>query len=121
MKKSNCVIKNKIDGGFYNGLAGSVWGKKTDVRFGSVPSCNALGLAVALGLRPGWLSFRPGWMALRGGMDGLTNRRTDGKSPHSTGLCPLSGTLPKKRENEKNKFDSNNNASNKLLNFLEFS
>ena len=51
------------------------------------------------GLRPGWLSLRPGWMAQRGEqMDGRTNVRTnvrmDGKSPHSTGLCPLSGLLP---------------------------
>ena len=50
----------------------------------------------------GWLGLRPGWMAQRGGRtdvrstDGRTNKRMDGKSPHSTGLCPLSGPLSKK-------------------------
>ena len=48
-----------------------------------------------LGLRPGWLGFRPGWMAQRGERTYVrTNKPTDGKSPHSTGLCPLSGLLP---------------------------
>ena len=45
------------------------------------------------------LSGLAGWasgLAARGGMNGRTNERTDGKSPHSTGLCPLSGPLPKK-------------------------
>ena len=47
------------------------------------------------GFRDGWLGLRPGWMAQRGERtDGLTNERTNGKSPHSTGLCPLSGPLP---------------------------
>ena len=40
----------------------------------------------------GWASGLAGWP--RGG-DGRTNVRTDGKSPHSTGLRPLSGPLPK--------------------------
>ena len=33
-----------------------------------------------------------------GQMEGCTDVRTDGKSPHSTGLRPLSGPLPKKRD-----------------------
>ena len=41
-----------------------------------------------------WLGLRPGWMAHRGGMYGQTDLRTDGKSPHSTELYPLSGPLP---------------------------
>ena len=53
-----------------------------------------------LGLRPGWLGLRPGWMAQRG--DGWTSERTDkqmdGKSPHSTGLHPLSRPLPKNHQ-----------------------
>ena len=40
-----------------------------------------------LGLRPDWLGLRPGCMAHRGG---CTDGRMNGKSPHSTGLCPLS-------------------------------
>ena len=44
-----------------------------------------------MGLRPGWMGLRPDWLAQRGG----TDKRTDGKSPHSTVLCPLSGPLPK--------------------------
>ena len=51
-------------------------------------------LAGCLGLRPGWLGLRPGWMAQRG--EGRTDESTYRKSPHSTGLCPLSGPLPKK-------------------------
>ena len=47
-----------------------------------------------LGLRPGWLGLRPGWLAQRGEQ---TNGRTNRKSPHSTGLRPLSGPLPKTR------------------------
>ena len=31
-----------------------------------------------------------------GGTDGRTDERTDGNSPHSTGLRPLPGPLPKK-------------------------
>ena len=46
------------------------------------------------GLRPGWLGLKPGWMAQRGGR---TNKRTDRKSTHSTGLCPLFGLLPKNK------------------------
>ena len=48
-----------------------------------------------LGLWPGWLGLGPGWRAQRGGT-GWMDVRTDGKSLHSTGLCPLSGSLPKK-------------------------
>ena len=44
-----------------------------------------------LGLRPSWLGLRPGWIAQR---EEWTDRRMNGKSPHSTGLCPLSGPLP---------------------------
>ena len=36
-----------------------------------------------------------------GQKDGRTDGWTDGKSPHSTGLGPLSGPLPKKIEVEK--------------------
>merc|ERR1712015_325181 len=52
----------------------------------------ASGLASWLGLRPDWLGLRPGWMSQGGGR---TYGQTDGKSPHSTGLRPLSGPLPK--------------------------
>ena len=41
----------------------------------------------------GWASGLAGWP--RGG-DERTDGRTDGKSPHSTGLRPLPGPLPKK-------------------------
>ena len=34
-------------------------------------------------LRHGWLGLQPGWIAQKG-------KWTDGKSSHSTGLCPLS-------------------------------
>ena len=49
--------------------------------------------AIQPGLNPeawlaGWVGLKPGWL-------GQTNKR-DGKSLHSTGLCPLSGPLPKK-------------------------
>ena len=50
-----------------------------------------------LALRPDRLGLRPAWLALRpsrGGTDVRTDGRTNGKSPHSTGLCPLSGLLP---------------------------
>ena len=48
-------------------------------------------------LWPNWLGLRPGSMAQRGGgMDGQMDVQTDGKSPHSTELRPLSGPLPKK-------------------------
>ena len=48
----------------------------------------------ASGCRPGRLGLRPGWMAQRGKqMDGQTNT-WEGKSPHSTVLCPLSEPLP---------------------------
>ena len=58
-------------------------------------------------LRPAWLALRPGWMGLRPAWLALGPSRgdgpmyvwmyvqTDGKSPHSSGLCPLSGLLPK--------------------------
>ena len=37
------------------------------------------------------------WLAgPEGGTDERTDERTNGKSPHSTGLRPLSGPLPKK-------------------------
>ena len=35
--------KTEIEGGFYNEMASSVWGKKTDIRFGLDPNHNALG------------------------------------------------------------------------------
>ena len=59
------------------------------------------GLARAsLGLA--WAS--PGLAQASGGndrwTDGQTNGRIDGISPHSTGLRPLSGLLPKKAEEE---------------------
>ena len=49
-------------------------------------------------LRPAWLALRPAWLALgpsREGTDGLIDGWTDGKSPHSTALCPLTGPLPR--------------------------
>ena len=36
-------------------------------------------------------------------MDGRTDVRMDGISPYSTGLCPLSGPLPKKNKRTKEK------------------
>ena len=45
------------------------------------------------GLRVSWRSLR----ASQGGTYGQTDRRTYGISPHSTGLRPLSGPLPKKQ------------------------
>ena len=59
-----------------------------------------------LGLRPGWLGLRPGWMAQRGERtDGWTNVRTVGKSPHSIGLSPLLGPLPKNSSGGKEQKD----------------
>ena len=54
------------------------------------PSSQAWGPASqASGLRPqAWLD------GPEGGMDGQTDKRMNGKSPHSTGLCPLLGLLP---------------------------
>ena len=42
----------------------------------------------------GWASGLAGWP--RGGTYGRTDVQMDRKSPHSTGLRPLSGQLPKK-------------------------
>ena len=39
-----------------------------------------------------WLAGPQAW--LDGPEGGRTNERNDGKSPHSTGLCPLLGPLP---------------------------
>merc|ERR1712212_1085508 len=51
------------------------------------------------GLRPGWMA-QGGGVQTNGRTNGRTNERTNertyGKSPHSTGLCPPSGPLPKK-------------------------
>ena len=41
-----------------------------------------------------------------GRTDGWTDERTDRKSPHSTGLRPLLGPLPKKKKKAKVKFFS---------------
>ena len=60
-------------------------------------------MEIGLALRLDWLGLRPAWLALgpsRGGMDVRMNERTYGKSPHSTGLRPLSGPLPRKVEKE---------------------
>ena len=48
-----------------------------------------------MSLKPeaGWLA---GWLGPEGGTYVHTNECTDGKSPHSTGLRPLSGPLPEK-------------------------
>ena len=74
------------------------------------------------GLRAGWRGLRAGWRGLRASQQGLrasrqglrasrqglrtsqrgdgqTDGRTFGISPHSTGLCPLSGPLPKNQQN----------------------
>jgi hypothetical protein len=59
------------------------------------PSKPGLRLALRLGLRPGWMGLRSGWMAPRGDKWGM-KVWTNGKSPHFTELCPLSGPLPKK-------------------------
>ena len=49
-----------------------------------------------------WLAGPQAWLdGPEGG--GQTDVRTDGKSPHSTGLRPLSGPLPKKRKKERKK------------------
>ena len=46
-------------------------------------------------LRPLWQALRPLWQALNSHrMDRQTDVWTCGISPHSTGLCPLSGPLP---------------------------
>ena len=73
-------------------------------RQASEPASQALeALRLAwLALRPGWMGLKPTWLALgpsRGEqmdrqMDGWMDGQTDWKSPHSTGLCPLSGLLP---------------------------
>ena len=54
-----------------------------------------------LALRPTWLDLRPAWLDLGpwgGRMDKQMNEQmnewTNGKSFHSTGLCPLLGPLP---------------------------
>ena len=80
------------------------WGDFPFIR----PSVHSPLWAVQPGMRPsqrglkpeawlaGWLGLRPGWMAQRGGQTNIrTDEQTNGKSPHSTGLCPLSGPLPK--------------------------
>ena len=49
----------------------------------------------ASGFRPGWLGLRLSRMTQRGEWtDGQTDRWTNGKSPHSKGLCPILGPLP---------------------------
>ena len=47
----------------------------------------------------GWASGLAGWP--RGRLYGQTNVQTEGKLPHSTGLRPLSGSLPKKGVKDK--------------------
>ena len=66
-------------------------------------SWESWGITGWLGLRAGWLGLRPGWMAQREDeqMNGQTNVQTEGKLPHSTGLRPLSGSLPKKGVKDK--------------------
>ena len=44
----------------------------------------------------GWASGLAGWPRGGGRTDERTDEQTYGKSPHSTGLRPLSGPLPKK-------------------------
>ena len=44
-----------------------------------------------------------------------TNERTDGKSPHSTGLRPLSGPLPKKEGGREKKEGKNEEMGGKRL------
>ena len=53
----------------------------------------AAGLAAWASGLAGWASGLAGWPR---GADERMYERTDGKSPHSTGLRPLSGPLPKK-------------------------
>ena len=48
-----------------------------------------------LGLKSDWLALRPGWMAQRGEQQKKGQR--DRTSPHATGVCPLSGPLPKNK------------------------
>ena len=57
-------------------------------------------LSVHLSWLPGWALGLAGW-AKGGCTDGRTNVRTYRKSPHSTGLCPLSGPLPKNSNYDK--------------------
>ena len=52
----------------------------------------------------GWASGLAGWP--RGGTDGQTYERTDGKSPHSIGLRPLLGPLPKKQIKLRESFEN---------------
>ena len=44
-----------------------------------------------------WLAGPQAWLDGPEGGDGQTYVQTDGKSPHSTGLRPLSRPLPKKK------------------------
>ena len=73
-------------------------------RFGSEPQCSAqawlAGPQAWLAGPQAWLAGPQAWLAgpqawLGGPEGGRTNVRMDGKSPHSTGLHPLSGPLPK--------------------------
>ena len=73
--------------GFYGGRQGSGPDRgQSPVEWGDFPQASYLA---------GWASGLAGWPI---GGDGRTDVRTDGKSPHSTGLRPLSGPLPKKKE-----------------------
>ena len=80
--------------GFHGGRQGSGPDRgQSPVEWGDFPSVCPSVRSPLWAIQPGWLGLRPGWMAQRGG-DRRTDGRTDGKSPHSTGLCPLSGPLP---------------------------
>ena len=83
---------------FHGGRQGSGPDRgRSPVEWGDFPSVHTY---VRLFVPPplaGWASGLAGWP--RGGngrTDGQMDERTNGKSPHSTGLCPLSGPLPKK-------------------------
>ena len=60
-------------------------------------------LAGCLGLRPGWLSGLQTWLDGSEEGDKQINKQRNRKSPHSTGLCPQWGPLPKKWKRRKKK------------------
>ena len=64
---------------------------QSPVGWGDFPSVRPSRLA----LRHDWLGLRPAWQAFGPGGDIQIDVLMDGKYPHSAGLCPLSGSLPK--------------------------
>ena len=84
--------------GFHGGRQGSGPNRgQSPVEWGDfLFVCPSVRTSVCSPLRlQGWLAGPQAWLdGPEGGTDGRTNERTNGKSPHSTGLRPLSGPLP---------------------------